>query len=276
MKTVAVSLMTTNLRHLLGIDTLTTAESDAAVRSFNKYSRLARERTDWPDVTELKQFIPDVRVRAVNVGNGGTGYTGPPAVTFSGGGGSGAAATATINSDGEVNGVAVTAQGTGYTSAPTVTLSGGGGSGATAEATVLGFLDFGTTVDEVLRVSESDPYTASVPQEVPFRVLFESGSDNGVALLEGRSSTAPVWVKYRMTVADYTSSSTDFPYVFSEYAIMGAYVDWLLADGQMEKANVASQRAENIIIQELDKLERQQRQFTFTQFTTYGTSAAQP
>lgn len=275
MRTVAVSLMTTNLRHLLGVDALTTAESSAAVRSFNKYSRLARERTDWPDVTELKQFIPDVRVRAVNVGNGGTGYS-SASVSFSGGGGSGAAATATIDSDGAVNGVAITNQGTGYTSAPTVTISGGGGSGATAEATVLGFIDHGTSVGEVLRITENDPYSAAVPQEVPFRSIYESGSDYGLTLLENRSSTAPVWVKYRLPIADYTSSSTNYPYVFSEYAIMGAYADWLLADGQMEKANVASQRAENFMLNELDKLERQQRQFTFTQFTTYGTSAAQP
>jgi hypothetical protein len=71
-------------------------------------------------------------------------YTGTPAVTLSGGGGSGASATpamgtATIGagtSTGQVTAIALTANGTGYTSAPTVGLAGGGGSGAAATATL--------------------------------------------------------------------------------------------------------------------------------------------
>jgi autotransporter-associated beta strand protein len=55
----------------------------------------------------------------------GSGYVGAPAVTFSGGGGTGAAGYATI-SGGAVNGIVITSPGTGYTSAPTVTLTGGG------------------------------------------------------------------------------------------------------------------------------------------------------
>ncbi len=61
--------------------------------------------------------------------NGGSGYTSAPGVTFSGGGGTGAAATAVVNG-GQVVGFNVTSHGSGYTSAPTVGLSGGGGTGA--------------------------------------------------------------------------------------------------------------------------------------------------
>jgi len=57
------------------------------------------------------------------------GLTGPT-VTISGGSGSGAAATSTVNGSGAVSGITLTAGGTGY--APTATISGGGGSGATA------------------------------------------------------------------------------------------------------------------------------------------------
>jgi hypothetical protein len=70
---------------------------------------------------------------AVNVA--GTGYTSVPTVTITGGGGTGAAATAVISS-GAVASFTVTSQGSGYTSAPTVTITGGGGTGATATATV--------------------------------------------------------------------------------------------------------------------------------------------
>lgn len=74
-------------------------------------------------------------IATLNVTAAGGDYTTPPTVSFSGGGGSGAKATAIIT-DGDVTGFVVTKPGFGYTSAPTVTLSGGGGTGATATATV--------------------------------------------------------------------------------------------------------------------------------------------
>jgi hypothetical protein len=77
------------------------------------------------------------QVSGVNVTNGGAGYSTPPTVTFTGGGGSGATGTATI-SGGVVTGVIITNGGTGYTSSPTVTFTGGGGAGATGVATIAG------------------------------------------------------------------------------------------------------------------------------------------
>ena len=65
----------------------------------------------------------------------GSGYTSAPTVAFSGGGGTGAAATATIV-DGKVTGLTITNAGSGYTSAPSVAFSGGAGTGATATASV--------------------------------------------------------------------------------------------------------------------------------------------
>lgn len=60
-------------------------------------------------------------VTSVNVGDGGLGYVSAPAVSFTGGGGSGAAATATV-SGGQVTGIEVTSAGSGYTSAPSVVI----------------------------------------------------------------------------------------------------------------------------------------------------------
>jgi len=74
-------------------------------------------------------------VAAVKVVSAGSGYTSAPAVSFTGGGGSGATATANV-SGGVVTSITVTAGGTGYTSVPTVSFSGGGGSGASATALV--------------------------------------------------------------------------------------------------------------------------------------------
>ncbi|MGO8690649.1 MAG: hypothetical protein ACLQLG_13585 [Thermoguttaceae bacterium] len=68
----------------------------------------------------------------------GTGYATPPTVGFSGGGGSGAAATAEVSPAGQVVRIDITNPGAGYTSAPTIALVGGGGSGATATAAITG------------------------------------------------------------------------------------------------------------------------------------------
>ena len=271
MREVAVSTMLTNLKHLVGVDSLLTSEENAAVRSFNRFGRLAWERTRWPDTIRLEQKTPDNQVRNVSVGTGGTGYTSAPTVSFTGGGGSGAAATATIDSNGAVNGVAVTAGGTGYTSAPTVSFSGGGGSGAEAVSTIMNVIDFGTDIGEVLRISNNDPYDTGFTDEIAFRVEY-ANSGYGKVVLTNRSSTKPIFLLYRAPFTDYTSSSTDYPYVFSEYAIYGAYGDYLNTDGQTDKAGVAFQQAESLLTIELDKLERQQGQQNFIQFVTYGTT----
>ena len=271
MREVAVSTMLTNLKHLVGVDSLLTSEEDAAVRSFNRFGRLAWERTRWPDTVRLEQKTPDNQVRNVSVGTGGTGYTSAPTVSFSGGGGSGATATATIDSNGAVNGVAVTAGGTGYTSAPTVSFSGGGGSGAEAVSTIMNVIDFGTDIGEVLRISNNDPYDTGFTDEIAFRVEY-ANRGYGKVVLTNRSSTKPVYTLSRAPFTDYTSRSTDYPYVFSEYAIYGAYGDWLNSDTQTSQAGVAFQQAESLLTIELDKLERQQGQQNFIQFVTYGTT----
>jgi hypothetical protein len=274
MRKIAVSTMVTNLVSMVGVDSFLTAESTAAVRSFNRFGKLAWDRTAWPFVSRISQVIPDVRVRSVQVGSGGASYTSAPSVSFSGGGGSSAAATATINADGEVNGIAVTNNGTGYTGTPTVAISGGSGSGATATASMLSYLDFGTTISEIFRVTENDPYGTGTTSDIAFKNVYVTGaSEYGEAILPDHNSTAPVWVYYRSPYPEYASGATDFPYVFSEYAVIGAYGDWLQADGQTDKAQVIYQQAEAILQSELDKLERQEGQSTPIQFITYGTTA---
>ena len=98
-------------------------------------------------------------------------------------------------------------------------------------------------------------------------------SEYGEAILPDHNSTAPVWVYYRAPFPEYASGASDFPYVFSEYAVTGAYGMWLEADGQGDKAQVLYQQAEAILQSELDKLERQEGQTTPLQIITYGTTA---
>ena len=79
--------------------------------------------------------FPVRSVATVTLSAGGSGYTSAPTLVFTGGGGSGASATAVVG-NGEVTAVAMTSGGSGYTSAPTVSFTGGGGTGASASAAI--------------------------------------------------------------------------------------------------------------------------------------------
>ena len=76
-----------------------------------------------------KTFI----VKELVIENAGSGYTVPPIITISGGGGTGATATAVIDS-GTVSSIVITSEGSGYTTTPTVEFSNSPGVKATAYA----------------------------------------------------------------------------------------------------------------------------------------------
>lgn len=82
-------------------------------------------------------------VSSIPLTSGGSGYIGAPYVEISGGGGSGATASATVDLDptsatyGQITGIVITNPGRDYTSAPTITLLGGGGTGAVTDGPTL-------------------------------------------------------------------------------------------------------------------------------------------
>tara|TARA_R100000908_G_scaffold61383_1_gene39435 strand:+ start:3203 stop:4897 length:1695 start_codon:yes stop_codon:yes gene_type:complete len=76
-------------------------------------------------------------IQNTDIVNPGSGYTIAPGVQFIGGGGAGAAATATI-ADGIVGIITITAGGSGYVTSPTITIDVPGGSVATAATTGVG------------------------------------------------------------------------------------------------------------------------------------------
>lgn len=84
----------------------------------------------------------------ITVTAAGSGYTSAPAVTVTGGSGSGATFTATV-AGGVVTGITVTNPGSGWLAGESLTMhiSGGGGSGATATATLMPFAISGTSVE---------------------------------------------------------------------------------------------------------------------------------
>ena len=106
------------------------------------------------------------RLRTLTVGAPGSGYTSAPTVQITGGGGSGAAATATVE-NGSVKSITLVSGGRNYTSAPTVTLTGGGGSGANATATI------GRGVSDIQVTNQGQGYTT------PPTVIISGGGGSG-------------------------------------------------------------------------------------------------
>jgi hypothetical protein len=75
-------------------------------------------------------------IERIDITNAGSGYTTPPSITISGGGGSGAAATCSIGSPGDfgVSTINITSGGSGYSTIPQVIISSPTGIGETATA----------------------------------------------------------------------------------------------------------------------------------------------
>lgn len=116
------------------------------------------------------------RVTHISVSNVGTGWTSAPTVVFTGGGGTGAAATAYV-SGGLITGVVVTNGGSGYTSAPDVSFTGGGGTGAVATAA------FNANIVPVTVVSQT-ALPANIQVGMPFIIRDVTGT-NDVQMISG-------------------------------------------------------------------------------------------
>jgi hypothetical protein len=77
-------------------------------------------------------------IRNIEVTNGGNGYTVAPVVEITGGGGTGATATANLGLNGTVSSITIVSAGSGYTSIPTVTLVDGVGASASTTLAIDG------------------------------------------------------------------------------------------------------------------------------------------
>jgi hypothetical protein len=132
-------------------------------------------------------------VDSVVVTNGGTGYTSAPTVAFTGGGGSGAAATAIV-AGGKVVRIDVTNPGTGYTSVPAVGFTLGGGSGAAATAVILA-----TTLDAIL--------TPGLSLLQPLFGIFLVGND--LTLYRLRSGTDAELSPFIIRPDDYAGTTNE-------------------------------------------------------------------
>ena len=138
----AVQDVSTTLRGAMPTVAANAAPLNAANAAFSydgvdHTANLSAANTYAAIATAIQTTITTGTVASVTVTAGGTGYTSAPTVVFTGGGGTGAAGTATVTAQ-AVTVVTITNAGTGYTSAPVVTFTGGAGTGAAATAILTG------------------------------------------------------------------------------------------------------------------------------------------
>lgn len=124
-------------------------------------------------------------VQSIRVTTQGAGYTSAPTVAFTGGGGSGATARASINeTDGVVDSVSIVAPGSGYTSDPTISFTGGGYSTTAAASVVMSYHIQGVTI-----TAAGSNYVGS--PEVTLSPTLYAGSIQAITT-DGKITTATI------------------------------------------------------------------------------------
>jgi hypothetical protein len=109
-------------------------------------------------------------------------------------------------------------------------------------------------IDTFLRIYNEAPYgTYSVP-ELTFYVTA-----NGAALVSPPDDVTTVYVDYKKRWdGDYnTTTNTQVPQEFFQYAAHGAFADFLRYDGQNEKAAAEDAYAESLLMLELENVMNQ-------------------
>ena len=169
----------------------------------------------------LQLYVVTSIVSAIAINGGGSGYASSPAVTITGGGGTGATALATVTA-GAVTAITITSVGSGYTTVPTVTISPPGGTGATATATAITYT--GLTEVGMLPANVSN-WPADYPTADGRAGGFPDPATRGPAIIqigtEGGFLPAPALITNRPVGYDYNRRSITVLNVLEKACYLG-------------------------------------------------------
>jgi len=117
----------------------------------------------------------------------------------------------------------------------------------------------GELVDTFLRIYKTQPYLAASALEYEFVV-----TQSGAQLIYGINEPDTVWVTCKTQLLDtYGNAGNEtsaVPNEWFEYIAHGTYSDYLRAEGQQDRAMVAEQEANEILLDELMRLDEQHTQ----------------
>lgn len=110
------------------------------------------------------------------------------------------------------------------------------------------------TIDTFFRIHKTEPFVTASAQEFEFWV-----ESDGAHILDGSSGSTSAFVTYKaihnVTYGDGDSDTTTVPKEWFEYIAHGTLADFLRAEGQHEKAALADQEANEILSDELMRID---------------------
>lgn len=117
------------------------------------------------------------------------------------------------------------------------------------------------TIGTFLKIQAVAPYTTPSPQDYNFYV------DSGGAKLITSANPASVFVTYKKVLSDTygetTGMQSNVPSEWFDYIAHAVYSDYLRAEGQQEKSQLADAEASAILNDELVQIEQQGAGMTF-------------
>ena len=117
------------------------------------------------------------------------------------------------------------------------------------------------TIGTFLKIQAVAPYTTTSPQDFNFYV------DSAGAKLITSTNPAAAFVTYKKVLTDVYGETTgmqaSIPSEWFDYIAHGTYADYLRAEGQQEKSQLADQEAAMILNDELVQIEQQGAGVTF-------------
>lgn len=134
-------------------------------------------------------------------------------------------------------------------------------------------IDNDLSIIDIQQVWNKNPYKERSAIVLDYKLI------DGYLILPVNSLVDSVFIIGTAIRPTYGADSPDeqnIPDFLANYLVAGCLSDFLRGDGQTEKAIREEARAEEYLLLEIDRVERQQGQNNFMQFTTYGTTIQTP
>jgi hypothetical protein len=179
------------------------------------------------------------QVSQIELVNSGVGYREPPLVIITGGGGSGATATAQINfTSGSITSITITNPGSGYTTTPQVILNG------------YGSRDTGAVIEPKIGIDGATPWTTTI-NHGPTELLSYLGNTyvpaNVTANVSGQSFSFPAWSNSVARAARINSNivqwSADTVYADTNNFVLSFNNNVYIANTEIVNANLSANSA---------------------------------